>query len=112
MFAPPYDPRLASELTTGEQYNQVAGYDGSINSLKTDGHYYKYGLQQIDGVEEFSVDGTQATIQVKVTEDRKLIDSKGNILPKETDFKTRTVRYKLQFVDQRWKIASTQIISK
>jgi serine/threonine protein kinase len=112
MFAPPYDPQLASELTTGEQYNQVAGYDGSINSLKTDGHYYKYGLQQIDGVDEFSVDGTQATIQVKVTEDRKLIDSKGNILPKETDFKTRTVRYKLQFVDQRWKIASTQIISK
>lgn len=112
MFAPPYDSSPASELTTGEQYEQVAGYDGSINSLKTDGHYYKYGLQQIDGVDEFSVNGNQATIQVKVTEDRTLLDRKGKIIPKETDFKTRTVRYSLQFVDQGWKIASTQIISK
>ncbi|BAY65139.1 serine/threonine protein kinase [Calothrix brevissima NIES-22] len=111
MFAPPYNPQPASELTTGQQYEQVAGYDGSINSLKTDGHYYQYGLQKIDGVDEFSVNGNQATIQVKVTEDRTLFDKNGNILPKETDFKTRTVRYTLQFVDQRWKIASTQIIS-
>ncbi|BAY09839.1 protein kinase domain-containing protein [Calothrix sp. NIES-2098] len=112
MFAPPYDPQPASELTTGEQYEQVAGYDGSINSLKTDGHAYKYGLQQIDGVDEFSVNGNQAVIQVKVTEDRKLLDKNGNILPKETDFKTRTVRYNLQFVDRSWKIASTQILTK
>ncbi|WP_218776749.1 IMS domain-containing protein [Nostoc sp. T09] len=112
MFAPPYDPQPASELTTGEQYEQVAGYDGSINSLKTDGHSYKYGVQQIDGVDEFSVNGNQAVIQLKVTEERKLMDRDGNILPKETDFKTRTVRYNLQFVDQRWKIASTQILSK
>ncbi|OUL17997.1 serine/threonine protein kinase [Nostoc sp. 106C] len=112
MFAPPYDPQPASELTTGEQYEQVAGYDGSINSLKTDGHSYKYGVQQIDGVDEFSMNGNQAVIQLKVTEERKLLDKNGNILPKETDFKTRTVRYNLQFVDQRWKIASTQILSK
>ncbi|MDZ8051529.1 MAG: protein kinase domain-containing protein [Aulosira sp. ZfuVER01] len=112
MFAPPYNPQPAAELTTGEQYEQVAGYDGSINSLKTDGHSYKYGLQQIDGIDEFSVNGNQAVIQVKVTEDRKLLDKNGNILPKETDFKTRTVRYNLQFVDRRWKIASTQILTK
>lgn len=112
MFAPPYDSSPATELTTGEQYQQVAGYDGSINSLKTDGHYYKYGLQQIDRVDEFSVNENQAIIQVKITEDRTLLDRKGKIIPKETDFKTRTVRYNLQFVDQRWKIASTQIISK
>ncbi|BAY21351.1 serine/threonine protein kinase [Calothrix sp. NIES-2100] len=112
MFAPPYDSSPAAELTTGKQYADVAGYDGSINSLKTDGHSYKYGLQQIDGVDDFYVNGNQAMIQVKVTEDRKLLDRNGNILPKETDFKTRTVRYNLQLVDQRWKIASTEIISK
>ncbi|MDZ7963074.1 MAG: IMS domain-containing protein [Aulosira sp. DedQUE10] len=110
MFAPPYNPQPASELTTGKQYEQVAGYDGSINSLKTDGHYYKYGLQKIDGIDEFSVNGNQAIIQVKVTEDRTLFDKNGNVLPKETDFKTRTVRYNLQFVEQRWKIASTEIM--
>ncbi len=111
MFAPPYDPQPASELTTGVQYDQVAGSDGSINSLKTDGHYYKYGVQRIDNIEEFSVNGNQAVIQVKVTEDRTLFDKNGKILPKETDFKTRTVRYSLQLVNQRWKIASTDIIS-
>ncbi|QIR41489.1 DUF4101 domain-containing protein [Tolypothrix sp. PCC 7910] len=112
MFAPPYNPQPAEELTTGKQYEQVAGYDGSINSLKTDGHYYKYGLQQIDSVDDFFVEGKEAMIQVKVTEDRKLFDRNGNILPKETDFKTRTVRYEFELIDHRWKISATEIITK
>ena len=111
MFAPPYNPQPAAELTTGEQYEKTAGVNGSINSLKQDGHYYKYGVQTIDSVDDFSVNSNQAVIQVKVTEERKLLDSNGNILPKESDFKTRTVRYNLQFVDERWKIASSEIIS-
>ncbi|MFH7025913.1 MAG: IMS domain-containing protein [Heteroscytonema crispum UTEX LB 1556] len=111
MFAPPYNVQPAAELTTGEQYEQVAGTDGSINSLKNDGQYYKYGVQTIDSVDEFSVNDNQAIIQVKVTEDRTLFNQDGSIVPKETDFKTRTVRYSLQFVDKRWKIASTQIMS-
>ncbi|MBD2238903.1 DUF4101 domain-containing protein [Aulosira sp. FACHB-113] len=112
MFAPPYNPQPAEELTTGKQYEQVAGYDGSINSLKTDGHYYKYGLQQIDSVDDFFVEGKEAMIQVKVTEDRKLFDRNGNILPKETDFKTRTVRYEFELIDHRWKISATEILTK
>jgi len=111
MFAPPYNPQPAAELTTGEQYEKTAGVNGSINSLKQDGHYYKYGVQTIDSVDDFSVNSNQAVIQVKVTEERKLLDSNGNILPKESDFKTRTVRYNLQFLDERWKIASSEIIS-
>jgi serine/threonine protein kinase len=111
MFAPPYDVQPAEELTTGEQYEQVAGTDGSINSLKNDGQYYKYGVQTIDGVDEFSVNDNQAIIQVKVTEDRTLFNQNGSVVPKETDFKTRTVRYTLQLVDERWKIASTQVMN-
>ncbi|GAB1541816.1 hypothetical protein NUACC21_44890 [Scytonema sp. NUACC21] len=111
MFAPPYDSQPAAELTTGTQYTSTAGDEGSISSLKKDGHYYKYGVQNIDSVEEFSVNGDEAVIQVKVTEERTLLDRNGNILPKETDFKTRTVRYSLQFINERWKIASTEIIN-
>ncbi|MBW4632380.1 MAG: ARC6/PARC6 family protein [Iphinoe sp. HA4291-MV1] len=111
MFAPPYDSRPAAELTIGEQYENAAGVDGSINSLKKDGHYYEYGVQTIDGVDEFSVNANQAVIQVKLTEERKLFDSNRNIIPKETDFKNRTDRYNLQFIDERWKIAYSQIIS-
>ncbi len=77
--------------------------------MKKDGHSYKYGVQTIDSVDEFSVNGDRAIIQVKVTEDRTLLDRNGDILPKETDFKTRTVRYTLEFIDERWKIASTEI---
>ncbi|KYC38519.1 serine/threonine protein kinase [Scytonema hofmannii PCC 7110] len=109
MFAPPYDSQPAAELTTGSQYESTAGEEGSINSLKKDGHSYKYGVQTIDSVDEFSVNGDRAILQVKVTEDRTLLDRNGNILPKETDFKTRTVRYTLEFIDGRWKIASTEI---
>jgi serine/threonine protein kinase len=111
MFAPPYNSQPAAELTTGKQYEKTAGVNGSINSLRQDGHSYRYGVQTIDSVDDFSANSTQAIIQVKVTEDRKLVDSNGNILPKETDFQTRTVRYRLQFVDDRWKIASSEILS-
>ncbi|KAF3887898.1 MULTISPECIES: protein kinase domain-containing protein [Nostocales] len=111
MFAPPYDPQPAAELTTGSQYESTAGEEGSINSLKKDGHSYRYRVQTIDSVDEFSVNGDRAIIQVKVTEDRTLLDRNGNILPKETDYKTRTVRYNLEFADDRWKIASTEIIN-
>lgn len=106
MFAPPYDFQPANELTTGEEYVNVAGSDGSINSLKKDGHYYKYGLQRIDSVDEFSANANQAAITVKVTEDRTLYDRNGKVVPSQTDFKTRVVRYNLQLVDNKWKIAS------
>ncbi|MEH2434453.1 MAG: IMS domain-containing protein [Nostoc sp.] len=108
MFAPPYDFQAAYELTTGELYAKTAGVDGSISSLKNDGHQYRYDLQRIDSVDEFQTNGSQATITVKVTENRKLFDQKGNILPSQTDFKTRIVRYNLQFVERKWKIESSQ----
>jgi serine/threonine protein kinase len=111
MFSPPYDAQPAAELTTGTQYEQVAGANGSINALKNDRQYYKYGTQTVDSIEDFSVNGNQAAIQVKVTEDRTLFNSDGTVIPKETDFKTRVVRYNLQLIDNRWKIASTEIIS-
>ena len=111
MFAPPYDSQVAAELTTGDQYEKTAGTEGSINALKKDGQYYKYGVQKIDGIDNFSASGERATIQVKVTEDRTLFNPNGKIDSKQTDFKTRTVRYNLQFVDGQWKIADNQIIS-
>ncbi len=111
MFAPPYNTEIAAQLTTGQQYESAAGKDGSINSLKEDGHYYKYGVQKIDNVDEFSVKDNQATIQVKVTEERTLFDRNGNIIPKESDYKTRTVRYNLESIDGTWKISDSKIIS-
>ncbi len=108
MFDHPYDSRPATELMTGQKYEQTIG---SINSLKQDGNYYKYGELRIDGVDKFFIDGNQVIIQVKVTEDRTLYNRNGNIDPKETDFKTRTVICTLQPVSGSYKIAATKIMN-
>jgi serine/threonine-protein kinase len=110
MFAPPYNRKPASELTTADQYQKVAGARGTIDWLQSNNAYYRYGVIKIDGIDQFAANGNQATIQVRVTEDRTLYKSNGQIDPNETDFKIRTVRYNLQFVDGSWKIASSQII--
>jgi serine/threonine-protein kinase len=110
MFAPPYKRQIAADIATGDQYDKVAGSNGSIDWLESSNAYYQFGVQKIDGVDQFSANGNQATIQVRVTEDRTLYKN-GKIDPNETDFKTRTVIYNLQLVDGRWKIASSKIIN-
>lgn len=107
MFAPPYNSELAAELMIGEKYKQTIG---SINSLKNDGSYYKYGEIRIDGVDKFVVNDNQIKIQLKITEDRTLYNRNGNIDPNETDKKTRTVICTLQPVGGIYKIAATKII--
>jgi hypothetical protein len=110
MFAPPYNRQIAADLITGGQYEQVAGSNGSIDWLKSNNAYYKFGVQKIDGVDQFVASGEQATLQVKITEDRTLYKN-GQIDPNETDFKTRVVVYNLQRINGRWKIASTRILN-
>lgn len=111
MFAPPYNRQIAAEIATGKQYEQNVGSNGSIDWLKNKGAYYRYGTQRIDNVEKFIANGNQATIQVKVTEDRTLYNPNGTIDRKETDSKSRTVIYYLQMVNGSWKIADSQILS-
>ncbi|MBW4631755.1 MAG: ARC6/PARC6 family protein [Iphinoe sp. HA4291-MV1] len=107
ILAPPYNSQLATELTTGQQYGKV---NDSIDWLRKNNAYYQYGLQRIDNVNELAVEGEQATIQVQLTEEITLFEKNRNINSNATDFKTRTVRYTLQFVDGRWKIASSQVV--
>ena len=71
--------------------------------LENNNAYYQYGEQKVGDVEQFTVDGDRATIEIRVTEERTLYRN-GNIDPNETDFKTRLVRYTLQSVDGKWKI--------
>ncbi|MCL1469125.1 IMS domain-containing protein [Argonema antarcticum] len=111
MLAPPYNRQIAAEITTGEQYDKTAGPDGSIDWLEKNNAYYRFGVQKIDGVERLVTNGNEATIQVRVTEDRTLYKD-GKIDPNETDFKTRTVVYNLQLLNGTWKIVSYKIIKK
>lgn len=109
MFAPPYNRQAADEITTGEHYKKAVGMNGTIDWLKSSNAYYKYGVQNIEGVDIFAVNDNQATIQLRVTEDRTFYRN-GKIDAKETDFKTRRVRYSLELSDGQWKIASSQIL--
>ncbi|TFI53477.1 DUF4101 domain-containing protein [Mastigocladus laminosus UU774] len=109
MFAPPYNRQIAAVITTGKQYTNTAGSDGTIDWLERNNARYEYDLQRVEGVEQFFADGNQAAIKVKVTEQRKLIKN-GRIDPEQSGFDTIAVIYNLQFVDGRWKIASSEII--
>jgi serine/threonine-protein kinase len=110
MFAPPYDRQVAAEITTGEQYDKAVGLNGTIDWLENNNAYYRYGIQKIEGVDQFVANANQATIQVRVTEDRTLYRN-GKVDPNETDFKTRTVRYNLQLTYGQWKIANYRILN-
>jgi len=105
IFAPPYNRQLLAELTTGERYQDDSG---SIGWLQRNNAYYKYGVRKVDSIKRLAQDGKTATVKFDYTEDRTLyID--GEVVPKETDFKTRTVIYNLQFENGQWKIASAKM---
>lgn len=109
MFAPPYDRQIAQKITTGEQYQKTAGYNGSIDYLQKKNSQYKYGQQTIDNVEKFVINGNQASIQVSVTEQQTLYIN-DRVDPQNSKTGKITVLYNLKLVDGSWKIESSQVI--
>lgn len=110
MFAPPYDRQTAADLTTGELYERTAGADGSIAWLENNNAYYQYGLQQIDSVNNFVANKNDVTIEVVVTEERKLYKKDGDIDPQNSATDTTRVRYTLKPDKGKWKIFDYQSV--
>ncbi|MGD1807239.1 protein kinase domain-containing protein [Dapis sp. BLCC M126] len=109
MFSPPYNSQIANELTTGDFYEKIAGVNGSINWLKNNNAYYKYGVQRLDSIEQFFANNDSATIKVRITEEYSLYRN-GKIDPNETDFKTLTIIYNLKLIDGQWKISNSRTL--
>ncbi len=109
MFSPPYNSKIANELTTGDFYEKIAGANGSINWLKNNNAYYKYGVQRLDSIEQFFANNDSATIKVRITEEYSLYRN-GKIDPNETDFKTLTIIYNLKFIEGKWKISNSRTL--
>lgn len=109
MFAPPYNRQIVSDIGTGEFYKRVIG---SINSLQIEsgGAYYKYGVQRIDKVENFVLQGNTATIQVKITEDFTLYNRNGSIDKSNSGFKTLTAIYSMKLINGNLKIYGSKLI--
>ena len=105
IFGPPFDRQLLAKLTTGERYR---GNSGTIGWLQRNNGYYDYGVQKVELIERIVKNGKEATVKFRYTEDRTLYLN-GEVVPKETDFKTRTVIYNLRFEEGRWKIASAKV---
>ena len=110
MFAPPYDQQIASELTTGSLYRNTVGADGEINHLQKQGQHYKFGEQKIESVERFFSQDKEAMIEIKIREARTLYDKNSKIIPENTSYKENTMRYTFKYVDQQWKISSSEKI--
>jgi hypothetical protein len=109
IFAPPFNQYRIGELTTGELLLSLVRTDGVLQWLKDNRAYYRYGVQKVDSVERFISSRDRATIEVKVTEDRTLYLN-GAIDPRRTDFSAYQVRYSLEFVDGKWKIADYKTV--
>ncbi len=109
IFAPPYNKKLAYELTTGKVYDTITATNGAIVWLKENNAYYRYGVQKIESVEYFDHRGNQATIKVKVTEKYQLFKN-DKLETKNSGSSQLTVIYDLQFIEGKWKISRTNII--
>ncbi|MBE9093330.1 ARC6/PARC6 family protein [Tychonema sp. LEGE 07203] len=110
IFASPFNRQLAAEFTTDVLYQDMTKPGGSIDWLIENQAYYQFGVQKIESIKQFSANGTQATIEVNLTEDRTFYVN-GKVDLTQTDFNTKLVRYNLQFVDGRWKISDYRSIN-
>lgn len=112
LFAPPFDRESAASLMTGKAYtDKVKGpsSDGTPDSASEwleKYHYYRtYGLQRIDEIEKFEVSGSNAIIDLRVTEHSNLYNAKGQLQKLKSGLETKIIRYILVKEDENLKIS-------
>ena len=121
IFAPPYNTDKGRQFLTGPAYERniektadpesciASGTNpddclSSVQWLVRNNSYWTYGVQRIDSVNRFEPSGNRATLLVKVTENRNLFNSKGNIDKTQSGIFTSTVSYDLVYEDGEVKI--------
>ncbi|MCU0548976.1 MAG: IMS domain-containing protein [Leptolyngbya sp. Prado105] len=104
IFAPPFNASAAAAITTGSLYWDITKPGGSIDWLRNNNSYYRFGVQRVDSVRDFSVSGNMASVQAQVTEERFFYVD-GRVDASQTDFKTRSTRFIFENVNGTWKIS-------
>lgn len=107
MYFPPYNHQNLAAFTTGQQYREAID---EINRLQSENGYWKYYSQSIEAVNNFSVNGDKAVIQVTITEDLALYEN-GEINLEKSGMKTTTGKFSFQFIDGQWKISDRQDVN-
>ncbi len=112
LFSPPFDRDSAASIMTGKAYtDKVKGpsSDGTPYSssewLEKYGYYYSYGLQRIDAVKNFEVSGSNAVIDVQITEDVSLYNANGELQKSKSGLEQKIVRYVLIKEEESFKIS-------
>ncbi|WP_375293956.1 IMS domain-containing protein [Oscillatoria sp. HE19RPO] len=106
IFGRSYDRQLAGRLTTGERYRTTIG---SIDWLQNNNAYYEYFSYNVQPKRDVFVSGTEANIEVNVTEDLILYVN-GQVDPNQTTFgpQTQSYRFFFEWVGDSWKISKVQ----
>lgn len=103
MFGQSYDRGKIAELTTGKLSQEV---DTFINSLKSKNVYHEYRSQEIQDLKVVADEGSCVSVEATVIEDIAIHTADGQLDGDNSGKIQSVVRYELELMDGRWKIAS------
>jgi hypothetical protein len=101
VFAPPYDLDVAANFLTGPAWTAVAKRDGSVDWLRKNNTYYRYGGNQVTLKRVVKLAAKQAILDIYIQEQLSVYKD-GHLRQSKTD--RDTYRFDLRRVGDTWKI--------
>ena len=103
IFAPPYDLKLVSDITTGKLYRDLSSENGPVSWLRNNSSYYQYESQSVESIQSIDADNTQLVISAYILESSTLIKNQA-IVKESTGVNKVLVRYEFIKVGGRWRL--------
>lgn len=104
VFAYPFDRQLASQFATGKLLEDVVKSGGSIDWLKQNNAFYKYGFNSVGTPRIISSDGYQAVIEVRMIQQYTMYMN-GKVDQSASGYDDKINRFVLRKENGTWKIA-------
>jgi hypothetical protein len=101
IFAPPYDLDLAANFLTGPAWTDVSKPDGSVDWLRKNNTYYRYGGNQVTLKRLLKSTANQVVLDLTIQEQLNIYKN-GRLRQSKTD--RDTYRFDLRRVGDTWKI--------
>jgi hypothetical protein len=101
IFAPPYDLDLAANFLTGPAWTDVSKPDGSVDWLRKNNTYYRYGGHQVTLQRLRKSTANQVVLDLTIQEQLNIYKN-GRLRQSKTD--RDTYRFDLRRVGDTWKI--------
>lgn len=103
IYANPFDMQRLEAYTTGSRLQQAKL---SVEWLKVNNAFYKYGSFKVGEVKSFTVNGKQLILEIPITESIKYFDMTNRKISNQGG--SGVFRFIIQKSDDRWKIADSQ----